>query len=1550
MFKAFFRVVAASAILVTAACVPSTDTPSEPAKPGSVVKAADETSPSPQEGSAEAEQSQAGEEVIRFMLIPYPPMTPVQVDSVDDDGSLRVSLYLSDRMQEQFAQSGLGRTRMAAMLFQLTEGYYLGLGGLSKAELETVVEGLWRGATPATDLELFRVQVAEVEEDFGAVIRVGPEAKAPLEVGEILLLSRPAGSTTAQLRAVPDFIALAAGGAEGLDMDPLMAARLAESQNNLKQIGLAMHNYHDVYRHFPPAVIYGPDGKPWHSWRVLVLPFLEQISLYDQYKFDEPWDGPNNKQLLKSMPSVYRDPIYGASDDPYTHYAVAVGKGTGFPPEGYQFDDPNRVFGPRMGTSISNIRDGTSNTLLVGSVSPDRKIPWTKPEDVTFDEAFPGIGQEGGFAAPYKTAEAAGGVFVRADGSATTIRADIDPELLRNLIRIDDGQAVGEIPELVPTPSRRRQQALVIEIPRDKPGAKARLLFEDLTSDQGPVGARGAVPPARATGEAAQRAQSANNLRQLMLALHNYHDVHRQFPPAFSTDQEGKPLLSWRVQILPYVEQQALYRQFHLDEPWDSEHNKKLIASMPPVFRRPGSKAESGKTDYLGVGGPKGVFPGKDPIGFRDIKDGTSYTAAVVEVDDALAVVWTKPGDFVPNPDSPKQGLLGAWEGGFQLALSDGSVRFLSDTIDNATLFALFTRDGGEAVDFSSFSSSAIRRSPSATLPPPVPPSRPEGIPIASTGALRLRTTLQGHASQVRWVAFSPDGKTLATASFDLTARLWELPGGKERSTLKGHAETVESSTDRTPGVNCVAFSQDGKTLATAGLDGTVKLWDAASGKPLSSLKGHAGRVFSVTFAPDGNTLASASEDRTVKIWDVAAGTERATLQGHTAAVECVDFAPDGKILASGGWRDGSVILWEVAKSQEQATLKGHVGSVLFVAFSPDGKTLATGGEDRTIKLWDPATRKERAALRGHTGAVRSAAFTPDGTRLATGGADGTIKLWDVKTGRMLANVPAHSRMVWTVAVSPDGNTLASGGRDTTVKLWDMSTVVVDRYAMPVGGPDELLAFIEDVRSFQPETPQESAEHGQKAAKALTGAAQRILKTEKDQWSKAYQTALRVLLEQRVDAIVGARSDQQRETAGHVKTFLTAKAEQGFEAEDVQLALSAAGSLEQAGNQELAAEAYQGFAELIAKSKDEDLLTKAKMMEGAARRLRLLGQEMKLEGTTIDGEKLDWEAYRGKVVLVRFWDTTSDASKAELPSLKLKHRLYHGRGFEVVGVSTDRERDALEKFLKEEPLPWTTLHEKDAAGGHPMATYYGVTAVPTAFLVDKDGKVVSLQARGAELDTLLQKLLGPPHVPQGRLTQIDLEPKANQKLTEALDRGEGGNDLADLPRGDQTFGGVKFRIADALIQLAGKQMPDRPEKVEQIPIDQDFKTLYILHATQYGTGPYLVEDGTVIGQYVVHYEDKTTETIPIVYGEDVRNWWNGDGSKPVARSSVVWRGGNAAAAKYNLSLRLYLTAWQNPQPGKKVTGVDYASTNTTDAAPFCVAMTAEAAGSSTTDR
>jgi WD40 repeat protein/tRNA A-37 threonylcarbamoyl transferase component Bud32 len=294
----------------------------------------------------------------------------------------------------------------------------------------------------------------------------------------------------------------------------------------------------------------------------------------------------------------------------------------------------------------------------------------------------------------------------------------------------------------------------------------------------------------------------------------------------------------------------------------------------------------------------------------------------------------------------------------------------------------------------------------------------------AATG--RGTLTLEGHGDSVASVAFSPDDRWLASASWDGTVKVWEAATGRETRTLTGHFEFVQGLTrirhnlgemkwlpkvapadkELANPTSSVAFRPDGQRIASAGWDGIVKVWDAATGVETLFFKAHStfvepsgklgGFVYGLAFSPDGQQLASASGDQTVKLWDAATGRRILTLTGHAGEVLSVAFSPDGQRVASAG-KDGTARVWYTATGRETFMLSGHIKSVSSVAFSPDGRRLATCGDDKTVRVWDAVAGQETLTLKGPKEDVLSVRFSPDGRRLAAGLRYGTVKIWDTR-------------------------------------------------------------------------------------------------------------------------------------------------------------------------------------------------------------------------------------------------------------------------------------------------------------------------------------------------------------------------------------------------------------------------------------------------------------------------------------------------------------------------------------------------------------------------
>jgi len=334
--------------------------------------------------------------------------------------------------------------------------------------------------------------------------------------------------------------------------------------------------------------------------------------------------------------------------------------------------------------------------------------------------------------------------------------------------------------------------------------------------------------------------------------------------------------------------------------------------------------------------------------------------------------------------------------------------------------------------------------------------------------AMSIATGQEGIVS----LALSPDGKRVVSSGWDMTIKVWDMVEGNELVTIKVgdknayiqtlyHGDLDGWRQARSNLAWCIAFSPDGKHIASGHESGEIKIWDAATGRQLKTLEGHKNPIDSVAFSSDGKCMASRAYE--IKLWDTSNWTELMSLhdRASTGMDSCVTFSPDGKRIASTGGEDDQIKVWDTVTGQGIWSIWGHDYYAYSVSFSADGKFLASGG-DNEIKIWDAATGSNVMTLRGQDASVCSVAFSPDGKYVASGSHDNTIRVWDITTRETMMTLRGHEHVVWGVIFTPDGKRLVSHSWDGNIKIWDMcstreSTKLV-RHKTPVGS----LAFNPD--------------------------------------------------------------------------------------------------------------------------------------------------------------------------------------------------------------------------------------------------------------------------------------------------------------------------------------------------------------------------------------------------------------------------------------------------------------------------------------------------------
>ena len=431
-------------------------------------------------------------------------------------------------------------------------------------------------------------------------------------------------------------------------------------QSKFIELEQAMWKYRTVHLRFPSAATHGKDGQPLLSWRVELLPYLGQMDLYLKFRHDEPWDSKHNKRLLKKMPEAFLSPRVGDLDGKAV-FLVPTGKETMY------FDD--------QGTTPKQITDGTDKTISIVEVEAEHAVPWTKPADFPVDKQKPDAGLARDRAGTLTVAEAS--------SMSLTLPADTDAATLWSLFT----RAGGEKIDL-----RYASRA-------GRGGAPDEFDILDEVDDAGGIIGQ----PAEVVAEFKSAKEPlppgieekvAEKLHRIALALERARDPNEPWTPTAVRDESRKPLLSWRVKLLRYLDEGNLYDQFHLDEPWDSQHNLPLVKKMPYVYLHPKVGRLEGKTVFLRpIHKTTQHFEDNGKMR-EEMLVGVCSTFPVVVADAEHAVPWTKPDDLVLDEASPTRGLE-RWPDHFlMMALADAQILLPPDNIEPTKLEGFFTHGG----------------------------------------------------------------------------------------------------------------------------------------------------------------------------------------------------------------------------------------------------------------------------------------------------------------------------------------------------------------------------------------------------------------------------------------------------------------------------------------------------------------------------------------------------------------------------------------------------------------------------------------------------------------------------------------------------------------------------------------------------------------------------------------------------------------------------------------------------------------------------------------
>jgi WD40 repeat protein/serine/threonine protein kinase/tetratricopeptide (TPR) repeat protein len=829
------------------------------------------------------------------------------------------------------------------------------------------------------------------------------------------------------------------------------------------------------------------------------------------------------------------------------------------------------------------------------------------------------------------------------------------------------------------------------------------------------------------------------------------------------------------------------------------------------------------------------------------------------------------------------------------------------------------------------------------------------------------------HSDALYAAEFSPDGRQMATASYDGKAWIWDTASGKRLVGPLQHQAAIRS----------IRFSPDGRYVATASWDGTARVWDAKTGQPVTQPLQHSQEVWSAEWSPDGRFLVTASYDSTAKVWDIKTSEAVATLQHHSK-VAWAEFSPDGRWVATASW-DRTAQVWEALTGRPVSSHPlTHKREVWMIRFSPDARRVATASWDQTAQLWDPQTGEPLATEPlQHTGPVVSVKFSPDGQRVLTASWDGTARLWDAATGKPIGTPMRHRKELERADFSPDGQLVATASLDHTARLWDART------GLPLSEP---LFHEAEVRSalFSPDQRKlltASDDHSARLwdvrlplqfMRALSNSASFASMSfdgrgQPDQHrSEVSGTSLNPpqapvpvpdWLPNLAEAIIGKRvpladvdpaipspersnqSPRQATNLPPTQTLVELKKSTIWNRDTDFYSRWARWLLAEPSSRTLSpassATGYDYVQTLVQEQSIAGLREAVRLQPtnivALDRLSRRLLETAAPDNLSAPGEA-DWWSRRAAELDPNHWEACW--SKAEV----LQH----------LGNSVQAS-EAMRQGARQQPpdpLFWGRYGQMLGSAGQldkaDIALTQGLalcrTSSPTL-----EPALIKLLLQRAQVRRGLGRLEDAatdnqsafnirPRDPQTPNSCVDLSLYYNASLDVDWWYGDNGWTFAAIPHGRVLLGGVEFDVR-GLVQLSSPSFGARPisypARVSNIRLGRKCRRLHFLHATGWSQ-----LEGVRIGEYTMHFEDGSTQALRLIYGEDLRDWgaaWT-DHKTQAKSASVAWKGD--IPHRTGGEGCLYLRTWENPNPEMEIVSMDFES-SMTDCAPFLVAVTAE---------